>query len=169
MADHIDQIRRLSDLFLHSLPLWPFSRGTPVVFGIPATNPETGEQGMMRFRMFTGGAIPGWYRNAPPARVRHKYQLVEEDTGVCIREGYQVHPEVGGTIECQVTYERGPLLHQIADRPNYSLWSAVDASIVRVYQEESVLEILRNDAAGLNVTRDVLFRSTVPDRAGRPV
>jgi hypothetical protein len=136
-----------------------------VVFVIPAANPETGERGMMHFRMFTGGSIPGRYRDGLPARVRHEYQLVEEDTGVYIREGYHVHLAAGGTIECQVTYERGPLLHQTADRPNYPLWSAVDANMVRVYQEESVLEILRNDATGLNVTRDVLFRSTVPELA----
>jgi hypothetical protein len=115
--------------------------------------------------MFTGGAIPGRYRDALPARVRHEYHLVEDSTVPCIKEAFHVHPEAGGTIELQLTYQRGPLLRQTADRPNFPLWTTADPSIMRVYQEDSVLEILRNDAAGLNLTRDVTFHSTVPELA----
>jgi hypothetical protein len=136
-----------------------------VVFNIPVANLETGEQGLMHFRMFTGGAIPGRYRDALPARVRHDYHLVEDSTTTSIREAFQVHPEAGGTIEIQLTYQRGLLLRQKADRPNFPLWTTADPGIVRVYQEESVLEILHNAATGFNVTQDVLFHSTVPELA----
>ncbi len=136
-----------------------------VVFGIPAANLDTGEQGLVHFRMFTGGAIPGRYRDALPARVKHEYHLVEESASTSIREAYQVHPEAGGMIELQVTYQRGPLVRQIAEHPNFPLWAAADPRILRVYQEDSVLEMLRNDAAGLNLTQDMTFRSTVPELA----
>ncbi len=136
-----------------------------VVFNIPAANPDTGEKGLVHFRMFTGGAIPGRYRDALPANVRHEYHLVEDSTTSSIREAFQVYPEAGGTIELQLTYQRGPLVHQKADRPNFPLWTTADAGIVRVYQEDSVLEILRNDAAGLNMTQELTFRSTVPELA----
>ncbi len=136
-----------------------------VVFNIPVANPDTGEQGLMHFRMFTGGAIPGRYRDARPARVRHEYHLVEDSTASSIKEAFHVHPEAGGTIELHLTYERGPLLRQTADRPNFPLWTTANPNIVRVYQEDSVLEILRNDAAGLNLTQELIFRSTVPELA----
>ena len=128
-----------------------------VVFNVPVANPETGEQGLMHFRMFTGDALP--------ARVRHDYHLVEDSATATIREAFQVHPEVGGTIEVHLTYQRGPLLRQVADHPNFPLWTAANPNIVRVYQEDSVLELLRNDATGLNVTQDVTFHSTVPELA----
>ncbi|SRR6266446_1208465 len=136
-----------------------------VVFNVPVANPETGEQGLMHFRMFTGGATPGRYGDALPARVRHDYHLVEDSATATIREAFQVHPEVGGTIEVHLTYQRGPLLRQVADHPNFPLWTAANPNIVRVYQEDSVLELLRNDATGLNVTQDVTFHSTVPELA----
>ncbi len=136
-----------------------------VILNIPVANSDTGEQGMMHVRMFTGGAIPGRYRDALPAQVRHEYHLVEDSDGSSIREGFHVHPEAGGALELQLTYQRGQLVRQMADRPNFPLWAAADPHILRVYQEESVLEILRNDAAGLNLTQELTFRSTVPDLA----
>ncbi len=136
-----------------------------VVFAIPVTNADTGEKGLMHFRMFTGGAIPGRYRDALPAKVRHEYHLVEESHASSMREAFQVHPEAGGTIELHLTYQRGPLLRQTMDRPTLPFWTTADPSIVRVYQEESVLEIIRNDATGLNLAQDLTFRSTVPELA----
>jgi hypothetical protein len=119
-----------------------------VVFNIPAANPNTGEQGLMHFRMFTQGAIPGRYRDALPARVRHKYHLVEDSSVTCIKEAFHVHPEAGGTIELQLTYQRGPLLRQTADRPNFPLWTTADPSIMRVYQEDRCVSCAEGRTCG---------------------
>jgi hypothetical protein len=64
-----------------------------------------------------------------------------------------------------LAYRRGPLVRQVGDRPNFPLWTTADPRILRVYQEDSVLELLRNDAAGLNLTQELTFRSTVPELA----
>ena len=64
-----------------------------------------------------------------------------------------------------LAYRRGPLVRQVADRPNFPLWTVADPRIVRVYQEDSVLEILRNDVTGLNLIQELTFRSTVPELA----
>jgi hypothetical protein len=136
-----------------------------VVFNIPAANPDTGEQGLVHFRMFTGGAIPGRYGDALPARVTHEYHLMEDNHASSISETFHVDPEAGGTLELHLAYRRGPLVRQVADRPNFPLWTTADPRILRVYQEDSVLELLRNDAAGLNLTQELTFRSTVPELA----
>jgi hypothetical protein len=133
-----------------------------LVFDIPASNPDTGERGLLHFLMFTGGAIPGRYRDALPARVKHDYHLVEDHASTTIREAYQIHPEAGGLIEVQLTAQRGALQRQTAASPNFSLWSAVDPTIQRVYQEDSVMELLRNNATGFNCIQELSFQITVP-------
>jgi hypothetical protein len=133
-----------------------------LVLDIPARHPESGEHGLIHFQMFTGGAIPGRYRDALPAQVTHDYHVVEESASTSTREAYQVLPEAGGLIEVQLTSLRGPLLRQTASSPNFPLWAAADPTIVRVYQEDSVMELLRNDFTGFNRVQNLTFRVTVP-------
>jgi hypothetical protein len=87
---------------------------------------------------------------------------VEESTSTSISEAYQVLTSAGGLIEVQVTSQRGLLLRQTAGVPNFPLWAAADPGIVRVYQEDSVQELLRNDFTGFNRVQDLAFRVTVP-------
>ena len=62
-------------------------------------------------------------------------------------------------------YQRGPRIRLVADRPTLPIWTTADPRIVRVYQEESVVEIVRNAATGLDLAQELLFRSTVPELA----
>jgi hypothetical protein len=138
-----------------------------VGFNIPAANPETGEHGMMHVRIFTGNprSVPGRYRDALPARVRHEQRIIGEGTSSTVVEIYQIHPESGGSIELHLTYERGPLVRLVADRPNFPVWAALDSRILRVYQEDTLLEVVRNDTAGINWVQQETFRLTVPELA----
>ena len=138
-----------------------------VGFNIPAANPETGEQGMMHFRIFTGNprSVPGRFRDALPARVRHEQRIIGEGTSSTVMEAFELHPEIGGIIDLQVTYERGPLVRLVADRPSFPAWAALDARILRVYQEDTLLEVIRNDATGINRVQTMMFQMTVPEFA----
>lgn len=138
-----------------------------VGFNIPAANPETGEHGMMHFRIFTGNprSVPGRYRDALPARVKHEQRIMGEGTSTTMMEAFELHPESGGSIELHLTYERGPLVRLVADRPTFPVWAALDARILRVYQEDMLLELVRNDAAGINRVQHEMFRLTVPELA----
>ncbi|EFH81006.1 hypothetical protein [Ktedonobacter racemifer] len=133
-----------------------------LVLDIPACHPDSGERGLVHFQMFTGGAIPGRYRDALPAQVTHDYHVVEDSASTSTREAYQVQPEAGGLIEVQLTSHRGPLLRQTASSPNFPLWAAADPTIIRIYQEDSVMELLRNDFTGFNRVQDLTLRVTVP-------
>jgi hypothetical protein len=141
------------------------SGGRFVVFNIPAAKPDTGEHGLLHFRMFTGGAIPGRYRDARAARVRHEEHSVGAGAAATITQSYQVDVTAGGTIDLRLSYQRGPLLRLAAIRPNLPIWTTADTRIVRVYQEDSVVEIVRNAAAGLDLAPELLFRSSVPELA----
>jgi len=141
------------------------SGGRFVVCNIPAAKPDTGEHGLLHFRMFTGGALPGRYRDALPARVRHEEHNVGAGAAATITQSYQVDVAAGGTIELRLSYQRGPRIRLAADRPNLPIWTSADPGIVRVYQEDSVVEIVRNEAAGLNLAQELLFRSSVPELA----
>ncbi len=133
-----------------------------LVFDIPARHPDTGEHGLVHFQMFTGGAIPGRFRDALPAQVTHDYHLREEPASTSISEAYQVYSEAEGTIEVRATYQRGFLLRQTAVSPNFPLWAAVDPTIVRVYQEDNVTELLRNAFTGFDRVQDFTFCLTMP-------
>ncbi|GHO53243.1 hypothetical protein [Ktedonobacter robiniae] len=133
-----------------------------LVLDIPARHPDSGEHGLVHFQMFTGGAIPGRYRDSLPAQVTHDYHVMEDSASTSTREAYRVQPEAGGLIEVQVTSQRGPLLRQTASSPNFPLWAAADPTIIRIYQEDSVMELLRNDFTGFNHVQDLTFRVTVP-------
>jgi len=141
------------------------SGGRFVVCNIPAAKPDTGEHGLLHFRMFTGGAIPGRYRDAQSARVRHDEHRVSDGAAATITEAYHVDVAAGGTIELRLSYQCGPRLRLAADRPNLPIWTTADPRIVRVYQEDSVVEIVRNEAAGLDLAQELLFRSSVPELA----
>jgi len=54
------------------------------------------------------------------------------------------------------------LLRQTALAPNFPLWAAVDPTIVRVYQEDNVTELLRNAFTGFDRVQDFTFRLTMP-------
>ena len=138
-----------------------------VGFNIPVANPETGEHGMFHFRIFTNNphAVPGRYRDALLAQVRHEQRIIGGGTSLIVMEAFELHPAVGGIIELQLTYERGPLVRLVADSPNFPLWAALDPSIQRIYQEDKLLEVIRNDATGINRVQHEMFRLTVPELA----
>lgn len=136
-----------------------------VGFNIPAANPHTGEQGIIHTRIFTGHprGIPGRYRDALLARVQHEYHLIGEGTNATISEHYQIEPQTGGILDVRLTYGRGRLIRISGEHPNFPVWAAEDPRILRVYQEDSVLEVIRTDILGINHVQTLSFQMTIPE------
>jgi hypothetical protein len=143
------------------------ARARSLGLNVPAKNPETGEQGMIHVRLFTDNqqGIPGHYLDALPAQVRREYHVVGMSLDSVTNEHIQIDPETGGTFDLQIAYKRGLMIHVEADRPNFPLWSAVDTRVVRVYQEESVIEFLRASTLGLNHVQEMKLQVTIPELA----
>lgn len=60
-------------------------------------------------------------------------------------------------------YQRGPGFRLTADRPNFPVWAASDPAILRVYQDDALVDIIRNDAQNIDHTNRLDFRVTVPE------
>ncbi len=143
------------------------SRAHSLGLNIPAINSDTGERGMIHTRLFTDNphGVPGHYNDALPARIRREYHVVGEEAMTTVSEHFQVDPDTGGTLDLQITYNRGMLIRVVGDYPNFPLWSAVDTRIQRVYQEESVLEVIRTDTLGINYVQSMTLQVTIPEFA----
>ena len=140
-----------------------------VGFNIPSRNTVTGEQGMLHFRIFTDNshAVPGRYRDALPARVRRDLRVIGEGPTTSIHDHweFQPAPEVGGLIELELTYARAPLTRIVGRQPDFPVWAAADSRIFRVYKEDTLLEVIRIDALGINRVEQTHFRISVPELA----
>jgi hypothetical protein len=138
-----------------------------VGFNIPSRHPGTGEQGMVHFRIFTGNpaAVPGRYRDALAARVRRECRVIGEGASTTVEEHWEISPETGGVIGLQLRYERGPLVRIVGPEPDFPVWAAAEQSIFRVYQEDTLFEVIRLDVMGINRVAKMRFDITVPELA----
>ncbi len=136
-------------------------------FNIPATNPETGEYGMFHFRIFTGNphSIPGRYYDALYADVRRESRVVGDGSTSTVTEYFRLDPQAGGTIELRLEYRREHLMRLVEDRPTFPVYAALDPRILRVYQEDTLSEVVKDATRNIDQTRDFSFCMTVPEMA----
>jgi hypothetical protein len=143
------------------------ARARYVGFNIPARNTSTQEQGMVHFRIFTDNhrAVPGRYRDALPARVEREYRVIGEADSTMVHDHWELEPERGGRIELDLTYRRGPLRRIVGQEPEFLVWAQADKRIRRVYQEDTLFEMIRMASIGLDNVQQLRFRNDVPELA----
>jgi hypothetical protein len=136
-----------------------------VGFNIPSQNEVTGERGMVHFRIFTGNpnAVPGRYRDALLARVQRELTAFGEASSTRLHDHWLIEPESGGLIDLDLAYERGPLSRIVGEQPDFPVWAAADPSILRIYQEDLLFEVIRVDAVNVNRADTLSFRINVPE------
>jgi len=136
-----------------------------VGFNIPVFQRETGQSGMFHFRILTGNrhAVPGRFLDAVLADVVHSQHATSNGTDTTLTESFTITDEHGGQVALHLEYQRGPLFRITADRPNFPIWAATDPAILRVYQDDALVDIIRNDAQNINHTSELAFRVTVPE------
>lgn len=141
-----------------------------VGFNIPSRNTATGEHGMVHFRIFTGHtkAVPGRYRDALPAQVKRQYKAAGNAASTVISDNWQIESDAGGRIDLEFAYERGALTRITAAQPNFPVWAAADPSILRVYQEDMLFELIRLYPS-INRVRRMTFRIMVPELTDIPI
>ena len=134
-----------------------------VGFNIPARNAETGTSGMVHFRIFTGTpeSVPGRYKDALPATVVRESWLHGTGRDSTVFEDFTITSASGGHVKFQLEYQRGALLRLIADRPNFPVWAAADPTILRVYQEDALMDTVLNAALGVNHVRQMTFQVSI--------
>lgn len=141
------------------------ARACYVGFNIPVFQRDTGQSGMFHIRILTGNrhAVPGRFLDAVPADVVHSQHATTNGTDTTLTESFTITDEHGGEVALHLAYQRGPLFRITADRPNFPIWAATDPTILRVYQDDALIDIIRNDAQNINHTSELAFRVTLPE------
>jgi hypothetical protein len=118
-----------------------------VVFVSQASNNATGEVAHVHWLTYTEDptAVPGKYKDAELANVTRSQTFTKERQGEThVRQTFDAVAE-GGEIHLSLAYEQGGIVMWVtADEPNLPLYAARDPSVVRVYKEDQVINIVRS-------------------------
>ena len=126
-----------------------------VVFVSQAREQATGELAHLHWLTYTEdpAGVPGKYADGALAQITRSQAFTKEQRGETqVRERFSAVAE-RGEVHLSLAYEQGGDLVVWAspDKPNLPLRSATDPSIVRWYQEDQVMNVVRSDP--LNVDR----------------
>src|SRR5262245_36220827 len=134
-----------------------------VPFISQARNQSTGTLGHLHWLLYTEdpAGIPGKYRDARLARITRSQTFTKETRGeTFVRETFSAVAE-GGEVHLSLAYRQGGVVAWVtADKPNLPLYAAQDPSIVRVYQEDQVINIVRSDPMNVNAVSEIELKVT---------
>jgi hypothetical protein len=134
------------------------SDGLPQLSYVPfisqARNEETGALGHVHWFTYTEdpAGVPGKYRDGRLAHIARSQTFAKERRGETrVRETFSAVAD-GGEVHLSLAYEQGGglVVWATADRPNLPLYAAADPRIVRWYQEDQVMNVVRSDPLGIN-------------------
>jgi hypothetical protein len=138
-----------------------------VAFISQARNNATGEVAHIHWFSYTEDptAVPGKYKDAELANVTRSQTFTKERQGEThVNETFDAVAE-GGEIHLSLAYEQGGMVMWVtADEPNLPLYAAKDPSLVRVYQEDQVINVVRS--VPMNVDRVSEFSLNVRGELG---
>jgi hypothetical protein len=123
-----------------------------------ARNASTGALGHFHWLLYTEdpAGIPGKYRDARLARITRSQTFTKEARGEThVRETFSAVAE-SGEVHLSLSYRQGGVVMWVtADKPNLPLYAAHDPSIVRVYQEDQVINIVRSGPMNVNEVSEI--------------
>ena len=131
-----------------------------VVFISQARNNATGEVAHIHWFTYTEDptAVPGKYKDAELANVTRSQNFTKERHGEThVRETFDAVAE-GGEIHLSLAYEQGGVVMWVtADEPNLPIYAAKDPRIVRVYQEDQVINVVRSVPMNVDRVSEISF------------
>jgi hypothetical protein len=130
-----------------------------VVFISQARNQATGALGHVHWFTYTEdpAAVPGRYRDAKLAEITRSQTFTKERQGETrVRESFSAVAD-GGEVHLSLDYQQGGdlVIWAAPDRPNLPLYAAADPSIVRWYQEDQVMNVVRSDPLNINRVSEI--------------
>jgi hypothetical protein len=139
--------------------------GLPQLSYVPfisqARSLETGALAHFHWLLYTEdpAGVPGKYRDAKLARITRSQMFTKETRGdTDIRETFSAVAE-SGEVHLSLAYRQGGVVMWVtADRPNLPLYAARDPSIVRVYQEDQVINIVRSGPMNVDTVTEITLR-----------
>jgi hypothetical protein len=125
--------------------------GLPQVSYVPFVSQarKQGTETLAHFHWFTytedPAGVPGKYRDATLADITRSQSVTKERRGETqVRETFSAVAK-DGEIHLSLAYRQGGMLvWATAEKPNLPLYAAEDPAILRVYQEDQVLDVVRS-------------------------
>ncbi len=105
--------------------------------------------------------VPGKYRDAKLADITRSQTFSKERRGETeVRERFSAVAD-SGAVELSLVYVQGGMLIWVtADKPNLPLYAAQDPSIVRWYQVDEVMDVVRSDPLKVDRVSEISLKVT---------
>ena len=132
-----------------------------VAFISQARNQATGALGHFHWFLYTEdpAGVPGKYRDGKLAHITRLQTFTKKQRGETqVRETFSAVAD-DGEIRLSLSYLQGGMVAwSTAEKPNLPLYAAKDPSIVRWYQEDQVINIVRSDPLKINAVSEMSLK-----------
>ena len=129
-----------------------------IAFVSQARNQSTGELGHVHWCTYTEdpAGVPGRYGDGRLAQISRSQTFTKQQPGQTeVRESFSAVADAG-SVQLSLAYRQGgSLIWATADKPNLPLYAATDPNVVRWYQEDQVMDVVRSDPLGVNRVSEV--------------
>jgi hypothetical protein len=129
-----------------------------IAFVSQARNQSTGELGHVHWCTYTEdpAGVPGKYGDGRLAQISRSQTFTKQQRGqTAVRESFSAVADAG-SVQLSLAYQQGgSLIWATADKPNLPLYAATDPNVVRWYQEDQVMDVVRSDPLGVNRVSEV--------------
>ena len=132
-----------------------------VVLTVPAKNAQTGEESVFVTRIYTTDSerVPGHYKNAVKANIRHEYSVKTKESGLGQgKEDWEMKATDGSSIKVRFDYKQTALNHVQWER---KIRTTADPDISFIYRVDQTGELLKSEALGVDRLTLYNFSSTV--------
>jgi hypothetical protein len=129
-----------------------------IAFVSQARNQSTGQLGHIHWFTYTEdpAAIPGRYGDSTLANITRSQTFSKQRRGQThVRETFSAVAS-NGQLQLSLAYQQGAMLiWTTAEQPNLPLYAATDPQVVRWYQEDQVMDVVRSDPQGINTVSEI--------------
>jgi hypothetical protein len=129
-----------------------------VPFVSQARNRATDELGHIHWHTYTEdpAGVPGRYGDATLAAITCSQTFTKQQRGVSqVHETFSAVAD-SGQVHLSLAYRQGgQVIWVTADKPNLPLYAAKDPTVVRWYQEDQVIDVVRSDPLGINNVSEI--------------
>jgi len=129
-----------------------------IAFISQARNQETGALAHFHWFLYTEdpSGVPGKYGDGTLAHITRSQTFTKEARGETqVRETFSAVAD-SGEVHLSLAYRQGGMvIWATADQPNLPLYAAKDPSVVRWYQEDQVLNVVRSDPLKVNDVSEI--------------
>jgi hypothetical protein len=134
-----------------------------IAFVSQARELATGEIAHLHWCTYTEdpAGVPGRYRDGVLARITRSQRFSKEKRGETrVQESFDAFGK-SGEVHLSLDYGQGGdlVIWATASEPNLSLRAAADPRIVRWYQEDQVMNVVRSDPLSVNRVSQVIFEA----------